>query len=54
MRILFAGGGGQQDTCGLHLRKNVKKPPHAPLGFVVYTDFKTVIVNPDRHTEWLV
>ena len=36
------------------LRKNVKKPPHAPLGFVVYTDFKTVIVNPDRHTEWLV
>ena len=35
------------------LKKRVKKPPESPKGFVVYTDFNTVIVNPDKHEELL-
>ena len=31
------------------IRANVKKPNKAPLGFVVYNEYKTVLVNPDRH-----
>lgn len=31
------------------LRQNVKRPPKAPLGFAVYTECKTLLVNPDRH-----
>lgn len=34
-------------------RQNVKKPPHSPLGFVVYNTYNTLLVNPNRHTEWL-
>lgn len=33
------------------LRKFVKKPPKAPPGFVTYTDFSTLIVAPNAHTE---
>lgn len=33
------------------LKKYVKKPNGANLGFAVYTDFKTIIVAPDAHTE---
>lgn len=32
-------------------RRFVKKPPKAKAGFVVYTDFKTVLADPDRHAE---
>lgn len=32
-------------------RKNVKKPPHAKLGFVIYENFKSVFVSPDKHLE---
>ncbi len=32
---------------------NVKKPPHAPLGFVIYPTYYTVLVNPNRHVEYL-
>ena len=32
---------------------NVKKPNKAPLGFVVYDNYKTVLVNPDRHVPLL-
>ena len=30
-------------------RRFVKKPPKAKAGFVVYTDFKTILADPDRH-----
>lgn len=33
------------------LKKFVKKPPKANLGFVIYTDYKTILVAPDAHTE---
>ncbi|MDE7082416.1 MAG: NFACT family protein [Clostridia bacterium] len=29
----------------------VKKPPKSNAGFVIYTDYKTVLVNPDAHEE---
>lgn len=32
-------------------RRFVKKPPKAKAGFVVYTDFRTVLVTPDRHAD---
>ncbi|MDE7379967.1 MAG: NFACT family protein, partial [Clostridia bacterium] len=32
-------------------KKYVKKPNGANLGFVVYTDFKTILVAPNAHTE---
>ena len=32
-------------------RKFVRKPPKAKAGFVTYTDFKTVLVTPDRHEK---
>ena len=28
-----------------------KKPPKAKAGFVVYTDFKTILADPGRHAE---
>ena len=33
------------------LKKYVKKPGGANAGFVVYTDFKTILVAPNAHTE---
>lgn len=35
-------------------RQNVKKPPHAQLGYVIYNSYQTVIVNPNKHPEWLL
>ncbi len=35
------------------LRQNVKKPNKAPLGFVVYDTYRTILVDPDRHLESL-
>lgn len=32
-------------------RANVKKPPKSNAGFVIYSDYKTVLVNPDAHAE---
>lgn len=32
-------------------RKFVKKPPKSNAGFVIYTDYKTALVNPDGHSE---
>ncbi len=34
-------------------RTNVKKPTKAPPGFVVYNEYQTIIVNPDRHFNQL-
>lgn len=33
------------------LKAHVKKPPKSPLGFAVYTDYKTIIVAPNAHSE---
>ncbi len=32
-------------------KKFVKKPPKSNVGFVIYTDFKTILADPDAHTE---
>jgi predicted ribosome quality control (RQC) complex YloA/Tae2 family protein len=34
------------------LKRYVKKPSKANLGFAVYTDYKTIIVSPDAHTGY--
>ena len=34
-------------------RKFVRKPPKAKAGFVTYTDYKTLLVEPDKHEEAL-
>jgi predicted ribosome quality control (RQC) complex YloA/Tae2 family protein len=33
------------------LKKYVKKPPKANLGFVIYTDYKTIIVAPNAQAD---
>lgn len=33
------------------LKKYVKKPKNSPLGFVIYTNQQTIIVDPNKHTE---
>lgn len=33
-------------------KANVKKPPKSPLGYVTYTDFRTVTVYPNRHQQY--
>ncbi len=35
------------------LKKHVKKPPKSPLGFCVYTNFKSIIVKPNKNVEYL-
>lgn len=47
------GNSGDKIPVDYTLRQNVKKPSHAPLGFVTYTNYQTVLVTPNRHTEWL-
>lgn len=34
-------------------RKFVKKPPSSPAGFVIYTDYRTALVDPDPHAALL-
>lgn len=45
-----AGGKVPVDYCE---RKYVKKPPKAKAGFVTYSNYKTLLVTPDRHAESL-
>ena len=33
------------------LKKFVKKPPKTVAGFVIYTDYNTVLAEPDPHAE---
>lgn len=33
---------------------NVKKPPKAPLGYVIYNTYQTILVDPNRHVAELV
>ena len=34
-------------------KKNVKKPPHSKPGFVTYTNYSSILVNPSEHAELL-
>ena len=45
------GGKIPVDYC---LKKYVKKPSKSKAGFVVYTDYETVLVTPNSHAEGLV
>ena len=42
------GGKVAVDYCD---RRFVKKPPKSPLGFVVYTDYATLLVEPNPHAD---
>lgn len=42
------GGKVPVDYCR---RKSVRKPPKSPAGFVTYTEYKTLLVEPVRHDE---
>ena len=48
------GRGGTKIPVDYALRKFVKKPPAANAGFVVYTDYKTVLVEPSSHAGEIV
>ncbi len=39
--------------CVYTLKKNVKKPPKSKPGFCVYENFKSVMVEPQKHAEFL-
>ncbi|MBR6737017.1 MAG: NFACT family protein [Clostridia bacterium] len=43
-----ANGGGKVSV-DYALRKHLKKPAGAKLGSVIYTDFKTILVEPNKH-----
>lgn len=45
------GRAGSKIPVDYTLKKFVKKPSGAPAGFVVYTDYKTVLADPDAHGE---
>ena len=45
--------GGSKIAVDYTEKANVKKPNKAPLGFVVYDTYKTLLVNPDRHVTLL-
>ena len=46
-------GDGSKIPVDYTIRANVKKPNKAPLGFVVYNVYQTILVNPDRHISYL-
>lgn len=41
--------GGTKIPVDYTLKSNVKKPPKAPLGFVIYPYYQTLLVNSNRH-----
>lgn len=43
--------GGNKVPVDYTYRSFVKKPPKCNAGFVIYTDFKTILVDPDAHKE---
>ena len=47
------GRAGSKIPVDYTLRKFVKKPPKANAGFVVYTDYKTALAEPNGHAELL-
>ena len=48
-----ARGGGSAEIV-YTLKKRVKKPSGTPKGFVTYTDFKSVLVDANKHDELLI
>jgi predicted ribosome quality control (RQC) complex YloA/Tae2 family protein len=48
-----AGRGGTKIEVDYTEKRFVKKPPKAKSGFVIYSDFKSVTVNPLKHEEFL-
>ena len=47
------GRNGSKIEVDYTLKKHVKKPPRAKSGFVFYTDFKTIIADPDKNEAYL-
>ncbi|MBO5327946.1 MAG: NFACT family protein [Clostridia bacterium] len=45
------GRNGSKIPVDYSLKKYVKKPPQKALGFFIYTDYKTVLVNPNNHKD---
>lgn len=45
------GRGGTKVPVDYTKRKFVKKPPASNAGFVIYTDFETILVSPASHSE---
>ena len=45
--------GGTKIPVDYTLKSNVKKPPKAPLGFVINPTYQTILVNPNRHVSEL-
>ena len=45
------GRGGSKIPVDYTKRAYVKKPPKSNAGFVIYTDYKTVLVDPNAHEE---
>ena len=45
------GRGGSKIHVDYCRRKFVKKPPKSNAGFVIYTDYKTLLAQPDAHGE---
>ena len=43
--------GGSKVPVDYTRRSFVKKPPKSNAGFIIYTDFKTALVDPDRHKD---
>lgn len=46
--------GGNKIPVDYALKKFVKKPPKTGFGFVVYTDYSTILVNPDKHEQYCI
>lgn len=45
------GRGGTKIPVDYTRRKFVKKPPASNAGFVTYTDYKTILVEPKNHAD---
>lgn len=45
------GRNGSKIPVDYTFKKFVKKPPASNTGFVIYTDYKTTLAEPDKHTE---
>ena len=45
------GRNGSKIPVDYTLKKFVKKPPAANVGFVIYTDYNTTLSEPEKHTE---
>lgn len=50
----FSQGNGGKIDIDYTVKANVKKPPKAPLGYVIYNEYKTVTVEPNRHQQFWI